>query len=156
MFKTYALKHKEIQKNWFVIDAKDVVLGRLASQIARILMGKHKPSYSPHLDCGDNVVVINAKEVKLTGSKLDSNEGKKYYRHTGHPGGIKEISALRLKESAKAPQLVINAVRRMLTRNNLGRERMTNLYVYAGEEHRHEAQKPTALDMQSLNPKNKR
>lgn len=156
MFKTYSLKHKDIQKKWFLIDAKDVVLGRLASQVAKILMGKNKPEYSPHLDCGDNVIIINAKQVKLTGNKLDVNQGKKYYWHTGHPGGIKEASAKKIKEGEHASRIIVKAVERMISRNKLGRKRMSNLYVYNNEIHKHEAQKPELLDMQALNSKNKR
>ncbi len=157
MFKTYALKQGEIEKKWYVIDAKDVVLGRLASQVAMMLIGKNKASYTPHMDCGDNVIIVNAKDVKLTGNKLDGRNGKKYYWHTGHPGGIKEVTARTLKSSdEKASRVIVNAVKRMITRNKLGRQRMTHLFVYSGSEHPHEAQKPQVLDMQTLNEKNKR
>ncbi|MEQ9116054.1 MAG: 50S ribosomal protein L13 [Rickettsiales bacterium] len=155
MFKTYSLKHKEIDKKWYLIDAKDVVLGRLASHVAMLLMGKTKPSYSPHMDCGDYVIIINAEHVKLTGRKMDLHEGKKYHWHTGHPGGIKEISA-RDQKKKNASKVVIKAIERMITRNKLGRQRMTHLYVYNNEAHPHEAQKPEAIDMATLNPKNKR
>jgi len=149
------MKLKEVDKKWHLIDAKDVVLGRLASQVAMMLMGKKKPSYTPHMDCGDNVIIVNANHVKLSGRKLHLHDGKKYYKHTGHPGGIKEISA-RDQKQKNASKVIVKAVERMLTRNILGRKMMTHLFVYNNETHPHEAQKPELLDMAALNQKNKR
>jgi large subunit ribosomal protein L13 len=136
-----------------LIDADGVVLGRLASLIALRLRGKHKPIFTPHVDCGDNIVVINAEKVKLTGRKLTQ---KRFYWHTNNPGGIKDRTMGQLL-SGKHPERVIEkAVERMLTRNNLGRQLMKNLRVYAGSAHPHEAQQPQTLDVAALNPKNKR
>jgi large subunit ribosomal protein L13 len=152
-YKTYSLKERDIEKKWLLIDAKDLVLGRLASLIAKFLRGKHKPTFTPHMDCGDNVVVINAGQVKLTGNKLDVNNGKVYYRHTGYAGGIKEISALKML-SETPDRVLIKAVERMITRHKLGKKQMSNLYVYPGNEHRHAGQAPTAVDIASMNRKN--
>jgi large subunit ribosomal protein L13 len=151
--KTFALKAGDIQKKWWLVDAKDLVLGRLASQIALRLRGKHKPTFSPHLDCGDCVVVINADKVKLTGNKLVE---KKFYWHTGFPGGIKERTMENLLEGRFPERVVQKAVERMITRGPLGRQQMTHLKVYAGETHPHEAQNPEFLDVGALNSKNKR
>ena len=141
--KTYAVKASEIQRRWYLVDAKGKTLGRLASEIAKILMGKHKPIYSPHLDCGDFVVVVNAEQVRVTGRKLNH---KFYYRHSLHPGGLKQISLGRLLE--KHPTRVVEfAVRRMLPKNRLGRQMVKKLKVYAGSEHPHQAQKPEPLDL---------
>ena len=151
--KTFSATPSDIEKKWILIDAEGVVLGRLASQVAKILRGKHKPSFTPHMDCGDNVIVVNAEKVKLTGRKLTD---KKFYWHTGYPGGIKERTAGQILEGAHPERVVEKAVERMITRNNLGRQQMKNLRVYAGAEHPHEAQAPQALDVKSLNPKNSR
>jgi large subunit ribosomal protein L13 len=151
--KTFSLKASEIQKNWLLIDAEGVVLGRLAAEVSKILRGKHKPEYTPHLDCVDNVIIINAEKVRLTGNKLAD---KKFYWHTGHPGGIKEKTAGEMITGNKPEQVIQNAVRRMITRNPLGRQQLSNLYVYAGTEHPHAAQQPKALDIAGKNPKNKR
>ena len=151
--KTYSAKASEIEKKWFVIDADGLVLGRLASQIARILRGKHKPTFTPHMDCGDNVIVVNAEKVKLTGRKLGD---KIYYWHTGYPGGIKQRTAGQILEGKHPDRVVTKAVERMISRNRLGRQQMRNLRVYAGPEHPHEAQQPEVLDVASWNPKNKR
>ncbi len=151
---TKFLKKSEIQKKWLLIDANGLVLGRLASEIAVILRGKNKPEFTPFLDCGDNIVVINAEKVLLTGKKADRKDGKIYYRHTGFPGGIKEITAGKLLEG-KFPERVLElAVRRMITRNNLGRDQMKNLYIYAGDNHPHAGQKPVVYDFASKNEKN--
>lgn len=156
MNKTYSIKASQISKPWLLIDAKDVVLGRLASEIAKILRGKHKPTFTPHMDCGDNVVVINARDVKLTGNKAARKDGKIYYRHTGHPGGIKETTAGKLLEG-KYPERVLElAVKRMITKNTLRNRQMSNLYIYAESEHPHSAQKPQIYDFASKNPKNKK
>jgi large subunit ribosomal protein L13 len=151
--KTFSATPSDIEKKWVLIDAEGVVLGRLASQVAKILRGKHKPSFTPHMDCGDNVIVVNAEKVKLTGKKLSD---KKFYWHTGYPGGIKERTMGQILEGKYPERVVEKAVERMITRNNLGRQQMKNLRVYAGSEHPHEAQQPEVLDLQAMNPKNKR
>ena len=151
--KTYSAKPSEVEKTWFVVDADGVVLGRLASQISKILRGKHKPSYTPHMDCGDNVIIVNAKKVRLTGKKLAD---KTYYRHTGHPGGIKARTAGEILEGKHPERVVIKAIERMVPRGPLGRQQMKNLRVYAGAEHKHEGQQPVPLDIAAMNPKNKR
>ncbi len=137
---------REIHRNWWVIDATDQVLGRLASRIALLLMGKRKPEYTPHLDTGDFVVVVNAEKVRLTGKKLDQ---KMYYRHSGYPGGLKVRTARQMLESH--PERVIQlAVKRMLPKNRLGRRMLKRLKVYAGPVHPHAAQKPKFLDLSQL------
>ncbi|HEY9548336.1 MAG TPA: 50S ribosomal protein L13 [Kiloniellaceae bacterium] len=151
--KTYSATPSDIEKKWILIDADGLVLGRLASQVAKILRGKHKPSFTPHMDCGDNVIVVNAEKVKLTGKKLTD---KKFYWHTGYPGGIKERTMSQILEGKYPERVVEKAVERMITRNNLGRQQMKNLRVYAGSEHPHEAQQSEVLDLEAMNPKNKR
>jgi large subunit ribosomal protein L13 len=151
--KTFTATPSDIEKKWILIDADGVVLGRLASQVAKILRGKHKPSFTPHMDCGDNVIIINAEKVKLTGKKTSD---KVYYWHTGHPGGIKERTAGQILDGEFPERVIEKAVERMITRNRLGRQQMKNLRVYAGTEHPHEAQQPEVLDLQAMNPKNKR
>ncbi len=151
--KTFSARPADIDKKWILVDAEGVVLGRMASQIALILLGKHKPSYTPHMDCGDNVVVINAGKVKLTGKKLSD---KIYYRHTGYPGGIKERRAGEILEGKHPERVVQKAIERMIPGGPLGRRQIKNLRVYAGAEHPHEAQNPEVLDIASRNPKNKR
>ena len=151
--KTFALKAGDIHKKWWLVDAQDLVLGRMASQIALRLRGKHKPTFSAHLDCGDCVVVINADKIKLTGNKL---KDKKFYWHTGYPGGIKERTMQALITGKFPERVVQKAVERMITRGPLGRQQMTHLKVYAGDQHPHGAQKPEILDIAALNPKNKR
>jgi large subunit ribosomal protein L13 len=143
--KTFFAKPSNIEKKWLLVDAKGKTLGRLASQIAKILRGKHKASYTPNMDCGDNIVVINAKYVHLTGKKMHQ---KIYYRHTGYPGGIKQRTAYEILEG-KHPTRVLNlAVRRMLPKESpLAREQLKNLYLYAGNEHLHQAQNPTPLEI---------
>ncbi len=134
---------KDIEKKWYVVDASGKVLGRLANKIAVILMGKHKPTYTPHVDTGDYVIVVNAEKVVLTGKKLDQ---KKYYRHSGYPGGLKELTARQMFE--KHPEKVVYlAVKRMLPKNKLGRKMLKKLKVYAGPEHPHQAQKPEPLEL---------
>lgn len=149
--RTYSAKASEIEKQWLLIDAKDLIVGRLASIIAMRLRGKHKPSYTPHMDCGDNVIVINADKVVLTGRKLDQ---KVYYHHTGFPGGIKERKARFILEGRFPERVLMKAVERMLPRGPLGRQQLSNLRVYAGAEHPHEAQKPVIVDVASMNAKN--
>jgi large subunit ribosomal protein L13 len=151
--KTYSMKASEVDKQWYIIDATDLVLGRLASIIANYLRGKHKPAFTPHMDCGDHIVVVNAEKIRLTGNKL---KDKKFYWHTGHPGGIKERTMDQLLSGKYPERVLIKAVERMITRGPLGRKQMGHLKVYAGTEHPHEAQNPKTLDIASMNPKNKR
>ena len=150
---TRSIKPAEVEKKWHLIDAEGLVVGRLAVVIADLLRGKHKPSYTPHVDCGDHVVVINADKVKFTGKKLND---KVYYKHTGHPGGIKETTPAKVLEGKFPERVLEKAVERMIPRGPLGRNAMRNLHVYAGPDHPHEAQQPTALDVAGMNPKNKR
>jgi large subunit ribosomal protein L13 len=150
---TSSSKPSEVAKKWILIDAEGVVLGRLASIVANRLRGKHKPTYTPHIDDGDNVIIINAAKVKLTGNKA---ENEKFYWHTGHPGGIKERTWGKILGSAHPERLLEKAVERMVPRGPLGRKQMKNLKVYAGAEHPHEAQQPETLDVAAMNPKNKR
>ncbi|MBN9081650.1 MAG: 50S ribosomal protein L13 [Rhizobiales bacterium 62-17] len=151
--KTTTTKVAEVEKKWVLIDAKGLVVGRLASLIAMRLRGKHKPSFTPHVDDGDNVIVINADKVVLTGRKRDQ---KMYYHHTGYIGGIKERSARFILEGRFPERIVEKAVERMLPRGPLGRKQLGNLRVYKGEEHPHAAQTPATLDIASLNRKNAR
>ena len=151
--KTFSAKPSNIKKKWYVIDAEDIVLGRMASIIAMRLRGKHKPIFTPHMDCGDNIIVDNADKVKMTGRKLTD---KKYYWHTGYPGGIKSRTAGSILEGNYPERVVIKAVERLISRNPLGRRQMKNLHVYKGADHPHEAQKPEILDVASMNSKNKR
>lgn len=149
--KTFSAKPADIQKKWVVIDATGLVVGRLATIIATRLKGKHKAIYTPHVDCGDNIVVINADKVVLTGRKRDD---KVYYHHTGFPGGIKERTAKFILEGRFPERVVEKAVERMLARGPLGRKLMGNLRVYKGAIHPHEAQQPETLDVAALNRKN--
>ena len=142
--KTYSANSETVKREWFVIDATDKVLGRLSTEIARRLRGKHKPEYTPHVDTGDYIVVINAEKVVLTGRK---RENKTYYRHTGYMGGIKSITADKLLASAHSDRVVRAAVRGMMPRNTLGRQMLSKLRVYAGPEHPHESQKPEELPL---------
>ena len=151
--KTYSAKPSEVEKKWFVIDAEDLILGRMASQISMRLRGKHKAMYTPHIDCGDNIIVINAEKVKLTGRKMTD---KKFYWHTGHPGGIKERTMDQILGGQHPERVIIKAVERMISRSPLGRDQMKKLHVYAGAEHPHVAQNPEVLDIAAMNPKNKR
>jgi large subunit ribosomal protein L13 len=151
--KTYSAKPSDIVKTWILIDADGLVLGRLASIIASHLRGKHKTTFTPHMDCGDNVIVINAEKVHVTGNKL---EGKVFHWHTGHPGGIKEKTWGKILGGKHPERLIEKAVERMVPRGPLGRAQMKNLRVYAGAKHEHEAQQPVVLDVAKMNPKNKR
>jgi len=151
--RTYSAKPADVQKKWVVIDAEGLVVGRLAVVIADRLRGKHKPTFTPHVDCGDNVIVINARNVHFTGRK---RENKKFYWHTGYPGGIKERTMAQLLDGAHPERVVLKAVERMVPRGPLGRQQMSNLRVYAGAEHPHVAQSPEVLDVGALNRKNKR
>ncbi len=151
---TYSAKPAEVTKKWLVIDAEGVVLGRLASQIAKILRGKHKTIFTPHIDTGDYVVVVNAEKVKLTGKKLSN---KKYHRHTGYPGGIKTATPEFLLNGKFPGRVIEKAVERMMPKESpLARQQLTKLRVYAGTEHPHTAQKVEVYDFAAMNPKNKR
>ncbi len=150
---TFSARPADIKKKWVLIDAEGVVVGRLASQIAMRLRGKHLPIFTPHMDTGDNVIVINADKVKFTGNKLAN---KKYYHHTGHPGGIKERVAGRILSGRFPERVLEKAVERMLPRGPLFRDLLGNLKVYAGPDHPHAAQTPEVVDIAAMNPKNKR
>jgi large subunit ribosomal protein L13 len=141
---TQSAKPAEVEKRWYVVDATDQVLGRLSTRIATVLRGKHKPIFTPHVDTGDFVVVVNAEKVRLTGGKA---EQKVYYRHTGYPGGIKSTTAGRRLAGAHPERVLEDAVRGMLPKNALGRQMLGNLKVYAGPEHPHAAQKPEAFPL---------
>ena len=151
--RTFSAKPSDIEKKWWLIDAEGLVLGRLATIVAKYLRGKHKTTFTPHMDCGDNIVVINAEKVKLTGAKRTS---KTYYWHTGYPGGIKSRTADKILDGAYPERVIKKAVQRMITRGPLGRKQMSNLRVYGGNEHPHEAQQPEILDIAAMNTKNKR
>ena len=150
--KTFPATPADIDKKWNIIDAEGVVLGRLASIVAMRLRGKHKPSFTPHMDMGDNVIIINADKVQLTGKKRE----ERYYWHTGYPGGIKYRTKGQILEGDHPGRVVTLAIKRMLPGNRLSRQQMTNLRVYAGADHPHEAQSPEVLDVKSMNSKNTR
>jgi large subunit ribosomal protein L13 len=150
---TFVQKPAEVEKKWILIDAEGLVVGRLATIIAMHLRGKHKATYTPHVDDGDNVIVINAEKVVFTGKKYAD---KKYYWHTGYPGGIKERTARQIIEGRFPERVLEKAVERMIPRGPLGRRQMKNLRVYPGTNHPHEAQQPVALDVAKLNAKNTR
>jgi large subunit ribosomal protein L13 len=150
---TFSAKPAEVEKKWVLIDAKGLVVGRLATLVAMRLRGKHLPTYTPHVDCGDNVIIINAAKVVLTGRK---RERKLYYHHTGFIGGIKERSAKSILEGRFPERVVEKAIERMLPRGPLGRRQLGNLRVYPGTEHPHEAQQPQTVDVASMNRKNMR
>jgi len=150
---TFSARPADIKKKWVLIDAEGLVVGRLASHIAMRLRGKHLPIFTPHMDTGDNVIVINADKVKFTGNKLAA---KKYYHHTGHPGGIKERVAGKILAGRFPERVLEKAVERMLPRGPLFRDLLSNLKVYAGAEHPHAAQTPEKIDVAAMNPKNKR
>jgi len=150
--KTFTATPADIDKKWVLIDAEGVVLGRLASIIAMRLRGKHKPSFTPHMDMGDNIIVINAEKVQVTGNK----RAERNYWHTGYPGGIKSRTTGEILEGAHPERVIMQAVKRMLPGNRLSRKLMTNLRVYAGTDHPHEAQAPEVLDVKAMNTKNAR
>ena len=151
---TKFLKTAEVEKKWILIDAEDAVVGRLASFVAMRLRGKHRPDYTPHIDCGDNVIVINAEKVKFTGNKRTD---KVYYWHTGHPGGLKERTADKILDGRFPDRIVRKAVQRMLPKESpLARKQLSNLRVYAGAEHPHDAQSPEIIDFKAMNTKNVR
>jgi len=151
--KTYTAKPADIVKKWILIDAEGIVLGRLATIVANRLRGKHKATFTPHMDMGDNVIIINADKVQMTGTKRDD---KTYYWHTGYPGGIKSRTARQILEGKHPERVVMKAVQRMLPGNKLAKTQLTNLRVYAGTEHPHEAQQPDVLDLRAMNKKNTR
>ena len=140
---TFMQKKEDVVREWYVIDAKDIPLGRVASKAATVLRGKHKAIYTPHVDCGDYVIIINAEKVNLTGNKLDQ---KMYYNHSGYPGGLRERTARTMVEKYPV-EMVERAIKGMLPKNRLGREMFRQLFVYAGSEHKHEAQKPERLEV---------
>ena len=141
--KTYVARPEDIEREWFLVNAEGKTLGRLATEIAKVLRGKHKPIYTPHLDCGDYVIVVNAEKVRVTGRKLDQ---KMYYRHTGYPGGIRSIS-LRNQLQKHPDRVLLAAVRGMLPKNRLGRKMLKKLKIYAGDSHPHQAQQPRSLEL---------
>lgn len=153
MMKTYTAKPSDIEKKWVLIDAENMVVGRLASFVAMRLRGKHLPSFTPHMDCGDNVIIINADKVKFSGNKLGD---KIYYRHTGYPGGIKETTPAKILNGKNPERVLELAVKRMLPRGPLARKQFSNLKIYAGAEHPHTAQSPELLDVATMNRKNTR
>ena len=150
--KTFSATPADIDKKWILIDAEGVVLGRLASIVANRLRGKQKATFTPHMDMGDNVIIINAEKVQLTGNK----RAKPNYWHTGYPGGIKSRTTGQILEGAHPERVVMQAVKRMLPGNRLSRQQLTHLRVYSGAEHPHEAQSPEVIDVKSMNPKNTR
>lgn len=151
---TYSAKPSDIKKKWWVIDAKNIVLGRLAAEVAKILRGKHKATFTPHMDCGDNVIIINSKDVYLSGKKANPKDGKIYYRHTGFPGGIKETTAGKILRGQHPNRVIKLAVQRMITRNVLGSKQLSNLYIYPDSEHPHIAQSPEIYEFANKNNKN--
>ena len=151
--KTYVAKPREVERTWHLVDAEDLVLGRMAVEVADILRGKHKPTFSPHVDCGDFVIVINAEKVHLTGNKRTRES---FYWHTGWPGGIKSQTLGERLDSAFPERVVVKAVERMISRNPLGHQIMKKLKVYAGPDHPHEAQQPQLLDLAARNSKNRK
>ena len=151
--RTYSAKPTDVTHKWWLIDAEDLVLGRLASRVASMLRGKHKPQFTPNIDCGDHIVVVNAEKVRLTGRKRSD---KIYYWHTGYPGGIKSRTPADYLDGKHPERVITKAVQRMIPKGPLGREQLRKLRVYAGAEHPHEAQAPEVLDIAAVNPKNKR
>jgi len=150
---TASIRPADVKKDWILIDADGLVLGRLASLVAMRLRGKHKSLFTPHVDCGDHVVIVNAEKVKITGNKLDQ---RVFYWHTGYPGGVKGRTYRERLESKHPERVIEKAVERMITRGPLGRRQMGNLHVYKGPEHPHAGQTPKPLDIAAMNPKNKR
>ena len=153
MLKTYTAKPSDIEKKWWLIDAEDLIVGRLATIVAKILRGKHKTTFTPNIDCGDYVIIINAEKVKLTGKKYAE---KLYYWHTGYPGGIKDRTARQIMEGKYPERILEYAVSRMMSRGPLQRDLMTKLHIYKGNEHKHQAQNPQTLDVGAMNRKNKK
>ncbi|MDA9817856.1 50S ribosomal protein L13 [Flavobacteriaceae bacterium] len=149
--KTYSAKPSDITRKWFIIDAENLVLGRVSVIVANILRGKHKAIFTPHMDCGDNVIVINAEKIALTGKKL---KNKIHYWHTGYPGGLKQRTASQIIEGKFPERLLRLSIERMISRNPLGRQVLKKLHIFKGSEHPHQAQKPEVLDIASINRKN--
>ena len=149
--KTFSLKKEAIKKKWLIIDAEKAVLGRLAVISATILRGKNKPQYTPNQDCGDNLIIINADKVHLTGNK---NTEKIYYRHTGYPGGLKESNPKKMKEKNKSTEIIKLAIKRMIPRGPLGNQQLSNCKIFSGSEHLHQAQNPEIFDISKYNKKN--
>jgi len=145
------IKKKDIKKDWYIINAQNAVVGRLAAYISKVLRGKNKTTFNPHIDNGDFVVVTNIDKIKFTGKKFSN---KKYYRHTGHPGGIKETTPIFLKEKNKIDQILKLAVKRMLPGGPLAKKQLTKLKIYNGDKHPHEVQKPKIIDFEKLNKRN--
>lgn len=151
--KTYNAKASDVEVKWFLIDAEGLVLGRLATICAKILRGKHKATFTPHVDCGDGIIIVNADKVAMTGKKMTD---KIYYRHTGYPGGIKGVTPEKLLADGKGDRILMKAVERMLPKTKLGRSQLTKFRVYSGAEHPHDGQNPEVLDVASMNSKNTR
>tara|TARA_Y100001970_G_scaffold205512_1_gene250272 strand:+ start:55 stop:516 length:462 start_codon:yes stop_codon:yes gene_type:complete len=149
--KTFSIKKEDIHKKWLLIDADNAVLGRLAVISANILRGKNKPEYTPNQDCGDNLIIINADKVHLTGKK---NDNKVYYRHTGHPGGIKQTTPSKMKLNNKSIDLIKLAIKRMIPKGPLGSKQLSNCKIFSGSEHSHQAQNPSLIDISKFNNKN--
>ena len=149
--KTFSLKREQIKKDWILIDATDAILGRLAVISANILRGKNKTTYTPNLDCGDNLIIINSDKIALTGKKPLN---KIYYKHTGYPGGVKETNSIKMKEKNKSTDIIKLAIKRMIPSGPLGKKQLSNCKIYKGAEHKHSAQNPTKLDIITLNNKN--
>ncbi|GHT92919.1 50S ribosomal protein L13 [Alphaproteobacteria bacterium] len=149
--RTFSLKAGQVQKNWVLVDAKDLILGRLSAVVASYLRGKHKPEFTPNMDCGDFVVIVNAEKIKVTGNKLEDSV---FYWHTGYPGGIKQRTMKECLNSRFPERVISKAVERMLPKGPLGRKMLKNLKIYGGENHPHEAQQPKVLDVASMNSKN--
>ncbi len=145
-FKTISANAATVQKEWVIVDATDLILGRMSSKVAKLLRGKYKPNFTPHVDCGDNVIIINAEKVQLTGNKWTD---RIYFSHTGYPGGQREITPEKLMEKS-AEKLIRKVVKGMLPKNKLGAKLLGNLYVFGGAEHTMEAQKPTVIDLKAL------
>ncbi len=151
--KTYSAKPSDVERKWYVLDAEGIALGRLSAIISVRLRGKHKPMYTPHIDCGDNIIVINAEKVRLTGRKRTD---KYFHWHTGYPGGIKRRTVGSILAGRHPERVITKSVERMISRTSLGRQQMRKLHVYPGSEHPHQAQSPEVLDVAAMNPKNKR
>ena len=151
--KTYSVRPSDIVKKWYLVDATDLILGRLAVVLANYVRGKHKVYFTPNIDCGDHVVVVNAEKIKLTGNKLNNHM---HYWHTGYPGGIKSRSYAQILEGKNPQEAIQLAVKRMVPKGSLGKEQLKKLYVYSGDKHPHDAQKPEPINLKTMNKKNKR
>jgi len=151
--KTYSVRPSDIVKKWYLVDATDLILGRLAVVLANYVRGKHKVYFTPNIDCGDHVVVVNAEKIKLTGNKLNNHM---HYWHTGYPGGIKSKSYAQILDGKNPQEAIQLAVKRMVPKGPLGKQQLKKLYVYSGDKHPHDAQKPDPIDLKTMNRKNKR